>query len=252
MELPYFRASPVTSVQFPIMMASSTLASSFAPNLSGQLISRLISFAINMYLLRRINGDLLGVVNVSLTLFYTTTIFLVREPFRKTFLSNDVPLSRVVNYLWLSPLICPLVALSLYSLIWIPLSTVPPPELVDSYEWALFTFGFAAWLEAVAEPFVIISLRLAMDAQYAVAQGLLVVTQRITVVVFLFFTPMPHIAIFCYAQGRDKQLVNSRLFIPLYFDLLSIVVKRLLFVRKEIFFSYLQYIRNLYSRICQY
>uniref|UniRef100_A0A9J2PVW5 Protein RFT1 homolog n=1 Tax=Ascaris lumbricoides TaxID=6252 RepID=A0A9J2PVW5_ASCLU len=194
------RALSGTPVQFPVMMASSTLASSFAPNLSGQLVSRLISFGINMYLLRRISGDLLGVVNVSLTLFYTTTIFLVREPFRKAFLSNDIPLSRVVNHLWLSPLICPLVALSLYSLIWVPFSTVPPLELVHSYEWALFAFGFAAWLEAVAEPFVIVSLRLAMDAQYALAQGLLVVTQRIAVIVLLFFTPMPHITIFCCAQ----------------------------------------------------
>uniref|UniRef100_F1KVI7 Protein RFT1 homolog n=1 Tax=Ascaris suum TaxID=6253 RepID=F1KVI7_ASCSU len=39
-----------------------------------------------------------------------------------------------------------------------------------------------------------------MDAQYALAQGLLVVTQRIAVIVLLFFTPMPHITIFCCAQ----------------------------------------------------
>ncbi|VDK51220.1 unnamed protein product [Anisakis simplex] len=176
-------------------MQSSTLLSSFAPNLSGQLLSRIISFAINMYLLRKIDGDLLGVVNVSLTLFYTTTIFIVREPFRKAFLSTDIPLSVAVNYIWLSfrPLLCPLVALSLYLIVWMPFSTIPPVELVPSYGWALFCFGLSAWFESVAEPFVIVSLRFAMDSEYAVVQGLLVVMQRVVVILLIFFTNDSHI-----------------------------------------------------------
>uniref|UniRef100_A0A914R5M1 Protein RFT1 homolog n=1 Tax=Parascaris equorum TaxID=6256 RepID=A0A914R5M1_PAREQ len=51
------------------------LFQSFTCNICA-LISRLISFAINMYLLRRINGDLLGVVNVRyFALVFFNTIF---------------------------------------------------------------------------------------------------------------------------------------------------------------------------------
>ncbi|KHN71816.1 hypothetical protein Tcan_02056 [Toxocara canis] len=81
-----------------------------------------------------------------------------------------------------------------------PFSTNPPLELVPSYGWALFAFGFAAWLEALAEPFVIVSLKFTMDTQYAIVQGLLVVMQRVVVIALLLLTSMPHIVVFCYAH----------------------------------------------------
>uniref|UniRef100_A0A158Q849 Protein RFT1 homolog n=1 Tax=Elaeophora elaphi TaxID=1147741 RepID=A0A158Q849_9BILA len=153
-----------------------------------------------MYLLRRIDSDALGLVNVNLTLFYSTTIFLVREPFRKAFLANEIPLSVVITHLWLAPLICPLIAALLYLCFWLPFSTVPDASLVPSYAAALTMFAFSAWLESFAEPYIILSLRFGMDAQYAFAQGFLVIMQRIFVLILIIMVPMLPVYAFCCAQ----------------------------------------------------
>ncbi|VDK83608.1 unnamed protein product [Litomosoides sigmodontis] len=155
-----------------------------------------------MYLLRRIDSDALGLVNVNLMLFYSTTIFLVREPFRKVFLASEMPLSTVVTHLWLAPLICPLIAAVLYLCFWLPFSTVPDASLVPSYAAALFMFAFSAWLESFAEPYVILSLRFGMDAQYAFAQGFLVVMQRIFVLILIIMVPVLPVHAFCCAQVK--------------------------------------------------
>ncbi|VDM47859.1 unnamed protein product [Toxocara canis] len=162
-------------------------------------MSRIISFAINMYLLRRIDGDLLGVVNVRYPdIVLHNDHFLGVPP--RVFRLAKVRFSSMPKPFVFSPLVCPLVALLLYLAVWMPFSTNPPLELVPSYGWALFAFGFAAWLEALAEPFVIVSLKFTMDTQYAIVQGLLVVMQRVVVIALLLLTSMPHIVVFCYAH----------------------------------------------------
>ncbi|VDD92223.1 unnamed protein product [Enterobius vermicularis] len=127
--------------------------SAFIPNLSFQLVARLFSFVLNIYLIRIVDLSLLGVVNVSLFLYYGTIIFLVREPFRRTFLSNTVPFSSILGHCWLCPLLYVVVAVLLYPL-WIYTSW---PSVVGSPTKALFLFGFSAWLESFADPFVIIA-----------------------------------------------------------------------------------------------
>ncbi|VDM20071.1 unnamed protein product [Wuchereria bancrofti] len=164
------------------------------------MLSRVLSFCINMYLLRQIDSDALGLVNVNLMLFYSTTIFLIREPFRKVFLGSEIPLSVVLTHLWLAPLICPLIAAVLYLCFWLPFSTVPDASLVPSYAAALSVFAFSAWLESFAEPYVILSLRFGMDAQYAFAQGFLVISQRVFVLILTVMVPILPVYAFCFAQ----------------------------------------------------
>ncbi|KAM3717467.1 Protein RFT1 [Dirofilaria immitis] len=177
-----------------------SMASSFLHNFSGQLLSRMISFGINMYLLRRIDSDILGLVNVNLMLFYSTTIFLVREPFRKVFLANEIPLSIIVTHLWFEPIIYPLIAALLYLCVWLPFSIIPDTSLVPSYIAALSMFAFSAWLESFAEPYVILSLRFGMDAQYAFAQSFLVIAQRVFAFILIIGVPMSPVYAFCCAQ----------------------------------------------------
>ncbi|EPB77109.1 Rft protein [Ancylostoma ceylanicum] len=77
-----------------------SLGRSLAVNFSGQLVARVFSFAINMYLLRIVNNDVLGLVNVRLTLLYNTVLFLTREPMRKAnILRTSLPC--FVNIIWL-------------------------------------------------------------------------------------------------------------------------------------------------------
>ncbi|EJD76509.1 hypothetical protein LOAG_16579 [Loa loa] len=133
-------------------------------------------------------------------LFYSTAIFLVREPFRKVFLASEVPLSVVITHLWLAPLISPLIVAMLYLCFWLPFSSVPDASLVPSYAVALSMFGLSAWLESFAEPYVILSLRFGMDVQYAFAQGFLVITQRVFVLILIITVPMLPVYAFCCAQ----------------------------------------------------
>ncbi|MCP9257135.1 hypothetical protein DINM_000363 [Dirofilaria immitis] len=189
-----------------------SMASSFLHNFSGQLLSRMISFGINMYLLRRIDSDILGLVNVNLMLFYSTTIFLVREPFRKVFLANEIPLSIIVTHLWFEPIIYPLIAALLYLCVWLPFSIIPDTSLVPSYIAALSMFAFSAWLESFAEPYVILSLRFGMDAQYAFAQSFLVIAQRVFAFILIIGVPMSPVYAFCCAQYTfhyDLQILSS-------------------------------------------
>uniref|UniRef100_A0A915Q328 Protein RFT1 homolog n=1 Tax=Setaria digitata TaxID=48799 RepID=A0A915Q328_9BILA len=195
-----------------------------------------------MYLLRQVDSDTLGLVNVNLMLFHSTTIFLVREPFRKVFLSSDIPLSVAVTHLWFAPLLCPLIAVLLYLCFWLPFSNVPNSSLVPSYATALSAFAVSAWLESFAEPYVILLLRLGMGAQHAFAHGFLVITQRIFVLILIIAVPMLPVYTFCCAQNRSmlvaftihsifKQTVTNAVFDAV--DKLGSLVARIIFAPLE-------------------
>uniref|UniRef100_A0A0N5ARR0 Protein RFT1 homolog n=1 Tax=Syphacia muris TaxID=451379 RepID=A0A0N5ARR0_9BILA len=173
-----------------------SLFSSFVPNLSFQFVSRIISFLLNTYLIRKVDLNLIGVVNVSLTLYYTTIIFLVREPFRRTFLSSSVSISSVLDHYWLCPTLYILAAVGLYPL-WLVTSW---PEQVTSPELALLAFGISAWIESLADPLVVICQRCSLNVQFAILQGIQIVAQRTFIVLFITATALPHITVFCYAQ----------------------------------------------------
>ena len=81
-----------------------------------QLAFRVITFAVNAVILRYTSSAMLGVVNVRLTLLYSTLLFVSREPVRKTCLSvqrgtNGVVWRRIANTSWLAaPIGCLLAA----------------------------------------------------------------------------------------------------------------------------------------------
>ncbi|KAI0219479.1 hypothetical protein LSAT2_028984 [Lamellibrachia satsuma] len=86
-------------------MASNILASaatSASYNMALQLMFRLVTFVLNAFVLRYISRELLGVVNVRLTLLYSSTLFLTREAFRRACLSktSDRRWQQVMNLLW--------------------------------------------------------------------------------------------------------------------------------------------------------
>ncbi|VDN05301.1 unnamed protein product [Thelazia callipaeda] len=133
-------------------------------------------------------------------LFYSTTIFLIRDPFRKVFLSSDVPLSVVITHTWFAPILCPFIAILLYFCFWLPFTTLPSTSLVPSYSFALSTFAISAWLESFAEPYVILSLRYGLDAQYAFIQAFLLIMQRVFVLVLVNTMSFVPVYAFCFAQ----------------------------------------------------
>ena len=70
----------------PKTFIDNTLKTSFLLTLTSmfsQILIRLLSFALNVVLLRISSTKILGIVNVKLTLLYETILFLAREPNRK-------------------------------------------------------------------------------------------------------------------------------------------------------------------------
>lgn len=131
-------------------------------------------------------------------------------------------------YFYFRPVLFPFVALILYYCLWFPFSATPPTSLVPSYSFALFCFGFSSWLESLAEPFIIVSLRLAMNAEYAFLQSLLTVLQRLLVLIFITSGVLSHIDAFCFAQVNYllvyllwlKESFRLRIFIPVLIEVI--------------------------------
>uniref|UniRef100_A0A1I7TDU9 Protein RFT1 homolog n=1 Tax=Caenorhabditis tropicalis TaxID=1561998 RepID=A0A1I7TDU9_9PELO len=194
-----------------------SLFSSLAHNLGGQLIARTLSFVINMYLLRRIDNDVLGLVNVRLTLLYSSILFLTREPLRKAAIQRG-SLPKFINILWLSPLISTVLSvIGIY--FWCTFSSTS-----DDVSWnVLLSFPISAIIESIAEPFSVISLRLeatsgSLGQHFAIGQGILICVKRIFVLAGLFIFPqMYHLDLFAYSQyfGAITYLLFN--FIAFYF-----------------------------------
>ncbi|GMT25889.1 hypothetical protein PFISCL1PPCAC_17186, partial [Pristionchus fissidentatus] len=161
-------------------------------NMSLQFISRILSFGINMYLLRVVDSSTIGLVNVRLMLLYDTVLFLTREPMRKAPVLND-NLQRFVNLIWLSPLVS--IALSCVIVpLWMYGSSTPLALSV------VLSFAGSAVIEAMAEPFCVISLRFSLDAHFAVSQGLLIALKRVFVLALILTSSIDHLTLFAAAQ----------------------------------------------------
>lgn len=153
-----------------------------------------------MYLLRRIDNDVLGLVNVRLTLLYTSILFLTREPLRKAEIIRG-SLPKFINLLWLSPIIA-IVLSFICVFLWYAFSSTS----VDVSWGVLLSFPISAVIESIAEPFSVISLRLestskSLGQHFAIGQGMLICVKRIFVLAGLFMFPeMYHLDLFAYSQ----------------------------------------------------
>ncbi|KAJ8408147.1 hypothetical protein AAFF_G00263750 [Aldrovandia affinis] len=84
-----------------VLTNATTLASY---NVLLQVMFRILTFLMNAFTLRFVSKELIGVVNVRLTLLYSTLVFLSREAFRKACLSSGPEQNwrQVINLLWLT------------------------------------------------------------------------------------------------------------------------------------------------------
>ncbi|CAL1608028.1 unnamed protein product [Knipowitschia caucasica] len=135
-----------------VLKDASTLASY---NVLLQVTFRVLTFLLNAFTLRFVSKELIGVVNVRLTLLYTTLVFLSREAFRRACLSGGSGVNhswrQVVNLLWLT---LPLGALwgVLLVCVWLWLLEVPDPVSVPFYSPAVVLFALGGVVELLAEP----------------------------------------------------------------------------------------------------
>ncbi|XP_026161991.1 protein RFT1 homolog [Mastacembelus armatus] len=135
-----------------VLQSASTLASY---NVLLQVMFRVLTFLLNAFTLRFVSKELIGVVNVRLTLLYSTLVFLSREAFRRACLSGGSGTShswrQVINLLWLT---LPLGVLwaTLLVCVWLWFLQVPDPQTVPYYSPAVVLFALAGVQELLAEP----------------------------------------------------------------------------------------------------
>ncbi|XP_061746629.1 protein RFT1 homolog [Nerophis ophidion] len=135
-----------------VLKSASTLASY---NVLLQVMFRVLTFLLNAFTLRFVSKELIGLVNVRLTLLYSTLVFLSREAFRRACLSGGTGgkhnWRQLVNLLWMT---LPLGFFwgVLLACVWLWLLEVPDPKAVPFYGPAVVLFALAGVQELLAEP----------------------------------------------------------------------------------------------------
>lgn len=170
-----------------VLKSASTLASY---NVLLQVMFRVLTFLLNAFTLRFVSKELIGVVNVRLTLLYSTLVFLSREAFRRACLSGlsgtNCSWRQVINLLWLTLPLGVLGALLLAS-VWLWLLEVPDPDVVPYYGPAVVLFALSGVQELLAEPLWVLAQAHMFVRLKVVAESLAMVAKcSITVVLVVF------------------------------------------------------------------
>ena len=193
----------------------SSSSPSFSSNVSGEggfargtimtLIMKIVSFGCTQWMIRYIDPETLGRVNIQLELLLTTVLFISREGFRLS-LTKDVTtissssttgvnnanvtttINNNWNVAWLTIPVTTLVSgYALYLHLWIVLSPSSPyiAKGDQDYLYAGIIYCVASWIEGCAEPAVLYSLR-RMDITTRVsAEGLATIVKTVAAVILL-------------------------------------------------------------------
>ncbi|KAG8523928.1 Protein RFT1 [Galemys pyrenaicus] len=167
-----------------------------------QVLFRLITFVLNAFILRFLSKEIVGIVNVRLTLLYSTTIFLAREAFRRACLSGSAQRdwSQTLNLLWLS---VPLGVFWSFFLgwVWLQLLEVPNPNVVPHYGTGVVLFGLSAVVELLGEPFWVLAQAHMLVKLKVIAESLSVILKSFLTAFLVLWLPHWGLYIFSLAQA---------------------------------------------------
>ncbi|XP_014824652.1 PREDICTED: protein RFT1 homolog [Poecilia mexicana] len=183
-----------------ILKNASTLASY---NVLLQVMFRVLTFLLNAFTLRFVSKELIGVVNVRLTLLYSTLVFLSREAFRRACLSAESGTNRswrqVINLLWLTVPLGVLWA-TLLGCVWLWLLEVPDPQTVPHYGPAVVLFALSGVQELLAEPLWVLAQAHMFVQVKVIAESLAMIAKCSVTVVLVVFAPDWGLYIFSAGQ----------------------------------------------------
>ncbi|XP_055985488.1 protein RFT1 homolog [Sorex fumeus] len=166
-----------------------------------QVLFRLITFVLNAFILRFLSKEIVGIVNVRLTLLYSTTVFLAREAFRRACLSGGAQRDwrRTLNLLWLT---VPLgVFWSLFlGWVWLHLLEVPDPNTVPHYGTGVVVFGLSAVVELLGEPLWVLAQAHMFVKLKVIAESLSVILRSVLTALLVLWLPHWGLYIFSLAQ----------------------------------------------------
>ena len=144
-----------------------------------QVAFRLITFAMNAFVLRHISRDVLGLINVRLNLLDDTIMFLSKECFRLACLGHTTGREgwqKMINLMWLS---LPLAFLVASGLGWVWASLLPSPDshLMSQYTKAVWIVAASGVLQMLAEPpwvaaqlMLLVRLRVVLDTVWVLTR----------------------------------------------------------------------------------
>ncbi|KAM4650636.1 man(5)GlcNAc(2)-PP-dolichol translocation protein RFT1 [Discoglossus pictus] len=166
-----------------------------------QIVFRVLTFGLNAFTLRYVSKETIGIVNVRLTLLYTSVVFLAREAFRRACLSHSSQQNWrcTINLIWLAvPLgVC-------WSLIlgwvWLQILEVPDPDVIPHYGTGVLAFGLSAVVELLAEPFWVLAQAHLFVRLKVVSESLAIILRCCFTVVLVLFCPHWGLVIFSLAQ----------------------------------------------------
>ncbi|XP_021550920.1 protein RFT1 homolog [Neomonachus schauinslandi] len=166
-----------------------------------QVLFRLITFVLNAFILRFLSKEIVGIVNVRLTLLYSTTIFLAREAFRRACLSGGAQQdwSQTFNLLWLTVPVGVFWSL-LLGWVWLHLLEVPDPNVVPHYGTGVVVFGLSAVVELLGEPFWVLAQAQMFVKLKVIAESLSVILKSVLTAFFVLWLPHWGLYIFSLAQ----------------------------------------------------
>uniref|UniRef100_A0A8D2QQ80 Protein RFT1 homolog n=1 Tax=Zosterops lateralis melanops TaxID=1220523 RepID=A0A8D2QQ80_ZOSLA len=169
--------------------------------LLSQVLFRVVTFALNAFTLRYLSRELIGVVNVRLTLLYSTVVFLAREAFRRACLSGSAKRNwtKTINLLWLTVPLGVFWSLIL-GLVWLHLLEVPDPSVVPHYQAGVVAFGLSAIIELLGEPLWVLAQAHLFVRLKVIAESLSIVSKCILTVTLVILYPHWGLYIFSLAQ----------------------------------------------------
>ncbi|XP_021037672.1 protein RFT1 homolog isoform X2 [Mus caroli] len=166
-----------------------------------QVLFRLITFVLNAFILRFLSKEIVGIVNVRLTLLYSTTTFLAREAFRRACLSGGAQRdwSQTLNLLWLT------VPLGIFwssclGWVWLQLLEVPDPDVVPYYGTGVLFFGLSAVVELLGEPFWVLAQAHMFVKLKVLAESMSVILRSVLTALLVLWLPHWGLYIFSLAQ----------------------------------------------------
>ncbi|KAK3575349.1 hypothetical protein QTP86_025498, partial [Hemibagrus guttatus] len=178
-----------------VLKSASTLA-------SYNVMFRVLTFFLNAFILRFVSKELIGVVNVRLTLLYSTLVFLSREAFRRACLSGEGAgrnWRQVINLLWLTlPLGCFWAVLLVC--VWLWLLQPPDPQTVPHYGPAVGIFCMAALTELLTEPLWVLAHAHMLVRLKVIAESLAIIAKCLVTVMMVVSAPQWGLYIFSAAQ----------------------------------------------------
>eukprot|EP00042_Codosiga_hollandica_P030797 m.181113 g.181113 ORF g.181113 m.181113 type:complete len:538 (+) comp53461_c0_seq4:79-1692(+) len=174
-----------------------------------QVVFRLLTFAVNGIALRYISRDMLGVVNVRLTLLFTSILFLSREAFRKACLSDRANFEKrwpaIANTMWLC---VPIGVVYATLLSWVWISSLDAPDL-GHYTSSVVCFAVSAVLELATEPLWLLAQFTLNTRLRPAAEGIALTTRCLTIIVLLVLRPELGLHIFSIAFLLYAVVLNA-------------------------------------------